>query len=296
MQGSLPNCGGDTSWRDARIKTIRDLEKKCGRVRIVGGGASGKPPVAVFLDREFDYSRTVGRRLVVALDPGYRYVGFAVCESRGGELAVYCRGVLRTRVPEIKELMTDRRSHRRFRRYLSRYKKKRLSARQGRVLTKRLLHAGYCPAFYFLCRRRNNKMNTALLPSPLNVLESKTNKKRITNVATVPQLSPFRYPGGKTWLVPEIRAWLQGLNYRPRLFIEPFAGGAIASLTAVMENWAERAILCELDDQVAAVWETIFEDGEWLIDQILSFVPTLDNVHALLEQQPVDRKHLGSRR
>ncbi len=136
-------------------------------------------------------------------------------------------------------------------------------------------------------------MNTALPASPLDVLESKTNKKRITNVASVPQLSPFRYPGGKTWLVPEIRAWLQGLNYRPRLFIEPFAGGAIASLTAVMENWAERAILCELDDQVAAVWETIFEDGEWLIDQILSFVPTLDNVHALLEQQPVDRKYLG---
>ena len=118
-----------------RFDMIRKLRKR-GRVRIVGGGASGKPPVAVFLDREFDFSRTVGRKLVVALDPGYRYIGFAVCELRGGELVLYCRGVLRTRIPEIKGLMSERRSFRRFRRYLSRYKKRRLSAKQGRVLTK----------------------------------------------------------------------------------------------------------------------------------------------------------------
>lgn len=118
-----------------RFDMIRKLRKR-GRVRIVGGGTSGKPPVAVFLDREFDYLRTVGRKLVVALDPGYRYIGFAVCEPRGGELVLYCRGVLRTRIPEIKGLMTGRRSFRRFRRYLSRYKKRRLSAKQGRVLTK----------------------------------------------------------------------------------------------------------------------------------------------------------------
>ena len=28
------------------------------------------------------------------------------------------------------------------------------------------------------------------------------------NVASVPQRSPFRYPGGKTWLVPYVRSWL----------------------------------------------------------------------------------------
>jgi len=28
------------------------------------------------------------------------------------------------------------------------------------------------------------------------------------NVASVPTLSPFRYPGGKTWFIPYVRKWL----------------------------------------------------------------------------------------
>ena len=47
------------------------------------------------------------------------------------------------------------------------------------------------------------------------------------NVAAVPQRSPLRYPGGKTWLIPHVRAWLGRANPAPRLLVEPFAGGGI---------------------------------------------------------------------
>ena len=47
----------------------------------------------------------------------------------------------------------------------------------------------------------------------------------IVNVASVPQRSPFRYPGGKTWLIPRIRQWLRCRPCTPALLIEPFAGG-----------------------------------------------------------------------
>ena len=82
------------------------------------------------------------------------------------------------------------------------------------------------------------------------------------NVAQVPQRSPLRYPGGKTWLVPHIRAWLA--ETRPKVLIEPFAGGGIVTLTAVMEHLAERAILVELDRDVAAFWKAALLHGQAL--------------------------------
>jgi DNA adenine methylase len=41
--------------------------------------------------------------------------------------------------------------------------------------------------------------------------------QKIVNVASVPQRSPFRYPGGKTWLVPRVRRWLLDLHRRSYL-------------------------------------------------------------------------------
>jgi DNA adenine methylase len=105
----------------------------------------------------------------------------------------------------------------------------------------------------------------------------------IINVASVPQRSPFRYPGGKTWLVPYVRAWLKNLSYQPELFIEPFAGGGIISLTTGFEQLASKVIMVELDAAVASVWQTIL-GGEvhYLIDKIQSFQISIDSVQAAL--------------
>lgn len=109
---------------------------------------------------------------------------------------------------------------------------------------------------------------------------------RIVNVASVPQRSPFRYPGGKTWLVPRIRQWLRSLAWKPTIFVEPFSGGAIVGLTVAFEQLAERVLLVELDDQVAAVWKTILSnDNEWLARRIVSFNLTASNVRTELESR-----------
>ena len=95
---------------------------------------------------------------------------------------------------------------------------------------------------------------------------------QIVNVASVPQRSPFRYPGGKTWLVPRLRQWLASFRTQPALFIEPFVGGGSISLTVAFERLANHVLMVELDGQVAAVWRTILEgDGEWLADELLRF-------------------------
>jgi DNA adenine methylase len=108
---------------------------------------------------------------------------------------------------------------------------------------------------------------------------------RVVNVASVRQLSPFRYPGGKTWLVPRIRLWLKK---PPSEFIEPFAGGGIVSLTVASERLANHVTMVELDDQVAAVWKTIFSDNqaEWLADRIVNFDLTLESLQKELSAVP----------
>lgn len=95
----------------------------------------------------------------------------------------------------------------------------------------------------------------------------------VVNVASVPQRSPFRYPGGKTWLVPRIRQWLANRPTRPSEFIEPFAGGGIVSLTVAAEKLAEHVTMVELDEQVAAVWKALIEtdEGAWLANKIITF-------------------------
>ena len=103
---------------------------------------------------------------------------------------------------------------------------------------------------------------------------------KVVNVSSVPQRSPLRYPGGKTWLVPQIRSFLEGLDSRPEVFIEPFAGGGIASLTAVMEDYVDRAVLCEKDPDVANFWQCMIDDAEELAGRVENFVATPEAVEA----------------
>jgi DNA adenine methylase len=109
---------------------------------------------------------------------------------------------------------------------------------------------------------------------------------RPVNVASVPQRSPFRYPGGKTWLIPVVRMWLRSVA-PVNMLIEPFAGGAVVSLTAVSEGFARRATIVELDEDVGSVWKTILGDGgEWLAGKILSFEMTEASVNRVLRSRP----------
>ena len=106
------------------------------------------------------------------------------------------------------------------------------------------------------------------------------------NVASVPQRSPLRYPGGKTWLIPHVRVWLAKTDPAPRLLVEPFAGGGIASLTAVMEGLVERCLMAELDRDVAAFWHAALRHAPELCERVLEFMPTREAVSALSRERP----------
>lgn len=119
----------------------------------------------------------------------------------------------------------------------------------------------------------------------LPIWDDDTIPTQVVNVSSVPQRSPFRYPGGKTWLVPRIREWLTYLPMKPAKFIEPFAGGAIVGLTVAFEQLANLVILVERDEQVAAVWKTIINTqngAQWLADRIATFDLTPESAKTLL--------------
>lgn len=106
----------------------------------------------------------------------------------------------------------------------------------------------------------------------------------LVNVASVPQRSPFRYPGGKTWLIPTVRRWIKQEQKSVNLLVEPFAGGGIVSLTAAFEKLADHITMVEKDEEVAAVWEVILNGkNKWLADKIFSFDLTHDNVKIELD-------------
>ncbi len=116
----------------------------------------------------------------------------------------------------------------------------------------------------------------------------------IVNVAQVQHRSPFRYPGGKTWLVPHVQQWMLHQPKRPSEFIEPFAGGAIIGLTMAFENLADHVTIVELDTQVSAVWKTILEgDYEWLANEILEFDLTAEKVEEVFAHTALSTQELA---
>ena len=113
------------------------------------------------------------------------------------------------------------------------------------------------------------------------------NNQSVVNIATVPHRSLFRYPGGKTWLVPHIRKWLASLPYRPTEFVEPFAGGGIVGLSVVFEDLADAATLVEMDESVGAVWRVVLNGkAKELAERIEGFQVSRESVREVLDATP----------
>lgn len=135
--------------------------------------------------------------------------------------------------------------------------------------------------------RRGKKQSAPTLDLQMEDLFPRQEPQGITNVSSVPQRSPFRYPGGKTWLVPIARLWLKSIQPKPSLLVEPFAGGGGIALMAAFEGLVERSHLVELDEGVAAVWQAVFsEHGPELARRILSFDLTLETAKTVIASEP----------
>jgi DNA adenine methylase len=77
------------------------------------------------------------------------------------------------------------------------------------------------------------------------------------------------------------------ISPKPRILLEPFSRGGIISLTALFKNLVERVVMVELDDEIAAVWQsTVNGDAQWLADRILNFHLTKEAVTQEITKRP----------
>jgi DNA adenine methylase len=119
---------------------------------------------------------------------------------------------------------------------------------------------------------------------------------RTANVSSVTLRSPFRFPGGKTWLVPYVRCWLSSRSPTLCEFCEPFVGGAIVALTVAAEELAERVVMAEVDPNIAAVWHTVLgKHATWLANRICKFRLTPRSLDLVLASSPRSNREVAFR-
>lgn len=86
------------------------------------------------------------------------------------------------------------------------------------------------------------------------------------------RLSPLRYPGGKSKLLPLIYNHLQNRN--TQCFVEPFAGGAGVGLGLLDAKIINHYVLNDKDYGIYALFQTIKSNPEKLIQKLRTITPT----------------------
>ena len=81
------------------------------------------------------------------------------------------------------------------------------------------------------------------------------------------------------------------MSPKPKILVEPFAGGGIISLTALFDNLVQKAVMVELDAEIAAVWESLVSgDAEWLANRIRTFELSREAVINEIKRIPHTRR------
>lgn len=118
----------------------------------------------------------------------------------------------------------------------------------------------YCDSFSYLSDE-NHKQRQFLL-----WLEDIENGKPLTEKKMLKQnVSPLRYPGGKTKLVPYVAARIPEGTKR---IVEPFCGGASVSLACLMAGLVEEIHINDMESGVVNLFQTILLNPDWLIHRL----------------------------
>lgn len=101
---------------------------------------------------------------------------------------------------------------------------------------------------------------------------AKNTKSNMTSKILKKQLSPFRYPGGKSKVIPYLAQFLR--ESKCEVLASPFTGGGSFELSMLEAGVVKKLRLNDLDYGVYAVWWCILHMPDVLIERIQAFKPT----------------------
>ena len=127
-----------------------------------------------------------------------------------------------------------------------------------------------CDGFTYYNGEENYTLNNLYLEesSDTETLSLKRNQIKLCK-----RISPLRYPGGKSKMIPLI---VEILDMQKDVFVEPFCGGASVGLSLLQAGVINKLVLNDLDFGIYALFWTICNHPDLLFKKIDQFVPTRD--------------------
>lgn len=106
-----------------------------------------------------------------------------------------------------------------------------------------------------------------------------------------PYYTPLRYPGGKGKLAAFVKALFHSNEMIGGVYVEPYAGGAGIAIELVVQEYAERVFINDLDPAVWAFWHSVLNATEDLCRKIETTPVTID---AWREQRAIQANPRGA--
>jgi DNA adenine methylase len=125
-----------------------------------------------------------------------------------------------------------------------------------------------CDGYTYFNEEDNRKQKFILI---LEVKADSNDTSLLPKVRLNKRLSPLRYPGGKSKLAHYLYSQMQGQD--KKTFVETHAGGASVGLALLDAKAVKKLILNDIDFGIYALFKTIKDNPQPLIDRVMGFRP-----------------------
>jgi DNA adenine methylase len=109
--------------------------------------------------------------------------------------------------------------------------------------------------------------------------------------------TPLRYPGGKSRLTGFLRHVISRGGWSGYTYAEPYAGGAGAALSLLINGTVARIAINDLDPAIHAFWRAAVQESDWFAERVLTVPLDLNEWHLQREiyqrRSPASDAELG---